>query len=323
VLDPLIGAAGDTSRRRAVLVLGGVVFAVAGLLVAAAQSFGILLAALLIANPASGAFVSLAQATLMDIEPSRRERNMARWTLAGSFGYVGGPLLLAVALGIGFGWRPAIAALAVLALPLAAAARRTPHIGSSRSHPSFSESLRSAFAALRRPDVLTWLATLEAADLMLDVFHGFLALYLVDIARFDPKAAAIGVAVWTGAGLVGDWLLLAILKRMDGLRYLRLSALASLVVYPAFLVASSPGAKLALVAVLGLLNSGWYAIPKARLYEALPGQSGAAVAVGGIGGLVGAAVPLVLGAAAASFGLGPTMWLLLVAPLALYAAARR
>ncbi len=323
VLDALIGAAGDTSRRRAVLVLGGVAFAVAGLLVAAAQSFGILLAALLVANPASGAFVSLAQATLMDLEPGRRERNMARWALAGSFGYVGGPLLLALALWIGVGWRPAIAALAALALPLAAAAWRTPRIGTTPSPPSFSESLRSAFAALRRRDVLRWLATLEAADLMLDVFHGFLALYLVDVARLDPKAAAIGVAVWTGAGLVGDWLLLAVLRGMDGLRYLRLSALASLAVYPAFLVAPSPGNKLALAAVLGLLNSGWYAIPKARLYESLPGQSGAAVAVGGIGGLAGAAVPLALGAAAASFGLGPTMWVLVLAPVALLVSASR
>ena len=51
----------------------------------------------------------------------------------------------------------------------------------------------------------------------------------------------------------------------------------------------SPAGKLVLAALLGLLNSGWYAIPKARLYEALPGQSGAAVAVGGIAGLAGAA----------------------------------
>ncbi len=323
VLDPLIGAAGDTSRRRAVLVLGGVAFALAGLLVAAAQSFGILLAALLVANPASGAFVSLAQATLMDSEPGRHERNMARWTLAGSFGYVGGPLLLGAALWIGFGWRAAIAVLAMLALPLAAAAWRTARIGSSPSHASFSASLRSALAALRRRDVLRWLATLEAADLLLDVFHGFLALYLVDVARLDPKVAAIGVAVWTGAGLVGDWLLLAVLRRMDGLRYLRLSAFASLAVYPAFLVAPSPGAKLALAAVLGLLNSGWYAIPKARLYESLPGQSGAAVAVGGVGGLVGAGVPLFLGVVAAAVGLGPTMWLLVLAPLALLLSASR
>ena len=85
---------------------------------------------------------------------------------------------------------------------------------------------------------------------------------------------------------------------------------------------SSPAGKLALAAVLGLLNSGWYAIPKARLYEALPGRSGAAVAVGGLGGLVGAAVPLVLGFVASSAGLEPTMWILVLAPLALLTASR-
>jgi FSR family fosmidomycin resistance protein-like MFS transporter len=162
--------------------------------------------------------------------------------------------------------------------------------------------------------------TLEAADLLLDVFHGFLALYLVDVARLDPRAAAIGVAAWTGAGLVGDWLLLHVLRRVDGLRYLRLSVPAALALYPAFLVAPSSGLKLALVAALGLLNSGWYAIPKARLYATLPGESGAAVSVGGIGGLAGAAVPLALGLVAESFGLGPTMWILLLSPVALLAA---
>src|SRR5947207_11280125 len=142
--------------------------------------------------------------------------------------------------------------------------------------------MRDTLSALRRREVVHWLLTLEAADLLLDVFHGFLALYLVDVVRLDPRAAAIGVAAWTGASLAGDWLLLRVLRRIDGLRYLRLSALASLALYPAFLVSPSPAPKLALVCALGLLNSGWYAIPKARLYAALPGESGAAVAVGGI-----------------------------------------
>jgi MFS transporter, FSR family, fosmidomycin resistance protein len=75
--------------------------------------------------------------------------------------------------------------------------------------------------------------------------------------------------------------------------------------------------KLVLVAVLGLLNSGWYALPKAGLYASLPGRSGAAVAVGGIGGLLGACVPLALGFFAGAVGLAATMWVLLVAPLAL------
>ena len=146
----------------------------------------------------------------MDVLPGERERSMARWTLAGAFGYVGGPLLLSAALWLGFGWRAALAGLAVVAVPLAVAARRTPQIAPSEPQ-SLAASIRSSLAALRRAEVLRWLATLEAADLLLDVFHGFLALYLVDVARLDPGAAAIGVAVWTGAGLLGDWLLLAVL----------------------------------------------------------------------------------------------------------------
>jgi FSR family fosmidomycin resistance protein-like MFS transporter len=81
--------------------------------------------------------------------------------------------------------------------------------------------------------------------------------------------------------------------------------------------------KLALVAVLGLLNSGWYAIPKAGLYGSLPGRSGAAVAVGGVGGIVGASVPLMLGFVATSVGLAAAMWVLLLAPLALVVATPR
>jgi FSR family fosmidomycin resistance protein-like MFS transporter len=289
-------------------------------LAAGASTFWALLVALVVANPASGAFVSQAQATLMDLAPVERERNMARWTLAGSFGYVGGPLLLSAVLWLGFGWRVALLALALLAAPLVAAAGRAPQLAASEPKP-LTTSIRGTLVALRRREVLRWLATLEAADLMLDVFHGFLALYLVDVARLDPEAAAIGVAVWTGAGLVGDWLLLHVLRRVDGMRYLRWSAAASLALYPAFLVVSSAGLKLSLAAVLGLLNSGWYAIPKARLYASLPGESGAAVAVGGIAGLAGAAVPLALGLVAQSAGLGTTMWILLLAPLALLAAA--
>jgi FSR family fosmidomycin resistance protein-like MFS transporter len=298
------------------MLVGGLCFALSVGLTSVSIGFWTLLAALVIGNPATGAFVSLAQATLMDLEPDQRERNMARWTLAGSFGYVGGPLALATALWLGLGWRGLVAVLAAAALPLAVAARRVPHTPVEDGR-SLRTSLTHALASLRNREVLRWLGLLEAADLLLDVFHGYLALYFVDVARVDAGAAALGVAVWTGAGLVGDWLLLWILRRVRGRRYLRVSALAGVAVYPTFLLVPGYGTKLVLVAALGLLNSGWYAIPKAGLYAALPGRSGAAVAVGGIGGLLGACVPLVLGFAAGSVGLAATMWILLLAPVAL------
>lgn len=321
-LDPLIGAAADTARRRALLLFGGFAFALSAALASASVGFWTLLLALLIGNPATGAFVSLAQATLVDLAPERRERNMAWWTLAGSFGYVGGPVVLTVALWIGVGWRGALAGLAVVALGLTLAARRLPS-AFHRDGGSLVQSLAAAIRALRRREVLRWLALLEAADLLLDVLFYFLALYLVDVAGWSVAEAALGVAVWTGASLVGDALLIPVLRFVRGSVYLRVSALGALLCYPLFLAIPGHGPKLVVLAALGLLNSGWYAIPKAGLYGSLPGQAGAAIALSGITGLVGAAVPLGIGVAAEVAGLGATMWALLAAPVILLALTPR
>ena len=290
-------------------------FAAALALLSCSSHFWMLLGALLLAYPASGAFVSLAQASLLDAGSTGSERAMAAWTLAGSFGYVLGPVIVVVATWTGAGWRGALVTLAAAVAGCVLAAR-TVQLGSATSRP-FRETLLGIRAALRTRAVLRWLAVLEAADLLLDVFHGFLALYFVDVAGTSPGLAAGAVAAWTGAGLAGDALLLPLLRRVDGIRFLQATALASLAVYPAFLLCGDVRGKLALVAVLGLLNSGWYAVPKARLYEELPGRSGTAVAVGGLGGLVGSTIPVALGAAAGAFGLGAAMWALLVAPFAL------
>jgi MFS transporter, FSR family, fosmidomycin resistance protein len=315
-LDPVIGLAGNTRWRSTLIFAGGVVFFASTALSAVAIGFWTLLVALLIGNPAVGAFVSLAQATLMDSEPGNRDRNMARWTLAGSVGYVAGPVLIAGGIAAGLGWRGVLLGLAVAALPLAVAARRIT--------PPPEKAPRQPFlAALRSRAVLRWLALLEASDLLMDVFHGFLALYLVDVAGAGAVEAALAVGVWTGAGLVGDAALLWLLRRVSGLRYLRASALAALAVYPAFLGIPSLPVKLVLLALLGLLNSGWYALPKAGLYSALPGASGTAIAVAGVGGLAGACVPAGFGFLAQTVGLGPTMWLLLIAPAALLVGVPR
>src|SRR5439155_24303451 len=77
---------GDTHRRKLLIIAGGVVFVASVVLTAVSDSFWPLLGALLLFSPASGAFVALSEASLADVEPARREQNMARWTAAGFAG---------------------------------------------------------------------------------------------------------------------------------------------------------------------------------------------------------------------------------------------
>jgi len=322
MIEPFVGILGDVWKRRALILGGGIFFALACFLTAASRNFLFLLIAFMVFYPASGAFVSLSQASLMDAAPARHEQNMVRWTFAGSLGVFAGPLLLGGAVLIGFGWRGMFLALSGLAvLLLVSAWRFLPRpSGEALPTPRWVElwaGMRAALAALKRGAVLRWLVLLEFSDLMLDVLYGYLAIYFVDVVGFTAARAALAVAIWTGFGLLGDFLLIPLLERVHGLNYLRLSAITEFVLFPAFLVVPNPWAKLAVAGLLGLFNSGWYAILQGNLYTSMPGQSGTVMALNDVAGVVGKLIPLGIGWAAQSFGLGAAMWLLLAGPLGL------
>lgn len=322
LVEPLLGVLADTRLRGALVVGGGLAFA--ALLVAAADAgtFAVLLVALALLSPASAAFVSLAQVTLMDHAPAERERSMARWTLAGAAGAVAGPVALAAAVALGLGWRGLLVALAAaaLALALAVAARGLPPRPADGA--SNCQLLAGLGRALRLPGVVRWLVLLELADLLVDVFASFLALYLAEDAGLGERGAALGFGVWAAAGLAGGAGVLRLLRRVGGLAYVRASAAASLALLPAFLLVPG-GAKLVPLAALGALTAGWYPVLKARLYDALDGRSGAAVALGSAAGLLLAPVPPAVGAAADAVGLTAALLLLAVGPLALVVALRQ
>ena len=342
---PLGIAAGGQARRRRAVLIGGLAFIVSLLAVSGARSFLVLLAAFTAFFPASGAFVSLTQAELMDAWPERQAQVMARWDLAGSAGAVAGPLVLTAVLAAGGGWRVAYLVLAaVAALAWAGTCARDPVPGPSDAAASaafagsdagsdacggFWARARGVLGALRDWSTVRWVLLIEVADLLVDVLTGFLALYLVDVAHLTPQVAAVAIAIRLGAGLAGDAALVvvldrvAVLGRVADVTVLRASAVAAALLYPGFLLAPGPVAKLIILAVLSAATAPWYPILQARLYGSLPGRSSVAVTLSSGAAMAGGLGPLTVGLVAGSFGLSWALAGLVVVPVAVLAGSMR
>jgi MFS transporter, FSR family, fosmidomycin resistance protein len=328
---PLGVLAGDGRRRRLAVLGGGILFVLTLLGVASAHTFGVLLIAFVVFYPASGAFVSLTQAQLMDAGPDRQAQLMVRWDLAGSAGALAGPLLLTAVLAAGGGWRVGYLALAVISgvAWLGALLRRSPAAtaagaaaGEAEAEAqawarlSWTERARETLVALRTWGTLRWVLLIEVANLLVDVFTGFLALYLVDVVHLAPAIAALAIAIRLGAALAGDAALIAVLERAGDLTVLRVSAAAAALLYPGFLLVPGVVPKLAVLAVLSAATATWYPVLQARLYGSLPGRSSVAVTLSSAAGMAGGLGPLAVGLAAKGLGLSWALAGLAVVPLA-------
>ena len=338
---PLGVLAGQGRRRRLAILGGGVLFVLTLLAVATAHSFAVLLCASVAFYPASGAFVSLTQAEIMDAWPERQAQVMARWDLAGSTGAVAGPLLLAAVLASGGGWRAGYLVLAGLAaltwlgaylrradVPVASPPSGDGDSGDADSRDadsgdgdeaeprSWRARAREIGAALRDWETLRWLVLIEVADLLVDVFTGFLALYLVDVVHMTPAVAALAIAIRLGAALAGDAALVVLLERAGDLTVLRVSAVAAALLYPGFLLVPGIVPKLVVLAALSAATAPWYPVLQARLYGSLPGRSSVAVTLSSAAGLAGGLGPLAVGLLAQGFGLSWALAGLVLVPVA-------
>jgi len=322
-IEPFLGILGDVWKRRLLILGGGIFFTFSLVLTAISGSFLPLLISFIIFFPASGAFVSLSQASLMDSDPKRHEQNMARWTSAGSLGNVLGPLVLGAFVYFGLGWRGTYVLLASISTCcLLAALRHLPPDKETASRfPSFDsvfDGFRAAFSALKRGEVWRWLLLLEFSDLMLDVLLGFLALYFVDVARATHTQAGIAVTVWLALGMLTDLLFIPFIDRQpDSMKFMRGTALLEVFAFSIFLLAPGFFPKLIAIVFVNIFNTGWYPILKGRLYSTLPGQSASIMAVESVTAPLAKLFPFLIGLLADQFGLGIAIWLLLLGPLAI------
>lgn len=312
-IEPALGLLADRGHRRALVLAGGVLSALVLVGNAVATAFPVVLAAFVLGAPAAGAFVTLTQTVLMDAAPGQHERSMARWVFVGSVGVTAGPVLIAGASVAGLGWRPVMWLLAGLGLLLTLMVRTLP-LDTVTNDDEDHASVRSAVAMLKNPEVRRWLTVIETADLLVDVFFSFLAVYLVDVGGADPTQASFAVSLFSMGGIAGSALLLSMLPRYDGLTYMRASAAGAAALFAVFLIVDPLPVKIAAATSIAVLGSGWYTVPKARLFSALPGRSGIVVALESSASLLGGQTPLVIGAVSDAAGLGSAMWLLTLAP---------
>ncbi len=325
MLEPMLGLLGDTRHRYALVVGGSVATAIGLLLVSVTQTYGVLLLAFCGMYVASGAYVNLSQATLIDRDPDRAEQTMARWTLLGSIGVTASPLIVTAVFAIGYTWRNVYLAYAIVAagfVTLLFARKFNSHPGAREKTISIRQLGGGLIGALRNRQMLKWIILTELADFMLDKLLEVTGLYFHDVAGVSLAGASAAVAVFTVAGLIGNGLIVPALEKVRGLRVLRVSSIVVLIAYAALLLVPSVWLKYVLIAVISFSTSGWFAILRAKCFEVLPGQSGTVIAVTSLANVSSLFVPVLVGGLADAIGLQSAMWLLAIGPVALIIGVR-
>ncbi len=94
------------------------------------------------------------------------------------------------------------------------------------------------------------------------------------------------MAVWTGAGLLGDFALIPLLERVQGLRYLWISALLELALFPAVLLTSDFTASWC-CSLCSVSSTPGGMRSCRRSFTRAAGRSGTALAVKNVSGIVG------------------------------------
>jgi FSR family fosmidomycin resistance protein-like MFS transporter len=319
-VEPVIGLLGDTRYRRTMVVGGIIATTISLLLVAGSSTYLFILAAFVIMASASGAYVNLAQATLIDRNPERAEHTMSRWVVLGSIGVTVSPLLATLSFYLGYGWRGlylGLAGVAGLYVALLFRVKFNAHAGAEDESVAPGKLFQMLLEGFRNKELMRWVLITELADLMLDKLLEVTGLYFHDVVGVSIPAASGAVAWSSIVGLVGAVVLVPVIERISGLKLLRWSAVIVLFTYVAFLLVPVVWVKYILIGVISLCTAAWFPVLRAKSFQAMTGQSGVVTAVSAMVNASSLFVPTVLGGLADMFGLRWAMWLLVLGPLSL------
>ncbi len=284
ILEPIMNLLSDRGSKRWWVIGGLLGLAIGFALMGTVHTFGLLLLAFALSQPADDAAVGLAQAALIDFAPKQSARTMTHWTLMGSVGDLLSPLAVTTLVAFQLGWSALcwLATALWLALALVVILQRFPRstdTANTDDKPPSTTIWQNLREALSDRVLLRWGAISLVTSMLDEVFLGFAGLYLRDVLHASKTAVGLVLAV----GMVGTLLSLLLLS-------------------------------LALF-VIGFGAASWYPIAKAAAYTRHPGRSGTVRAVIGLGAPFEVALPGIVGFVAGRFGILAGIGLLGLAPL--------
>jgi MFS family permease len=291
------------------------------LLAASASSMWMLALAFGAWGSIGGLGCGLCQGVLMDAYPDERERWMTRWTLMGAIGDAATPLLIIAVTSAGMGWRAALAiagalhlihALVLSRVRLEATTASDDEDDEEEPRGSIGQKLREA---LRDRELMLWLAASAACCLLDEILVAFGALYLHDELAAGIEVQGLAFLLCAVFGALGLFLTERLLHRVDPLRLLIATSLATALVFVLWLCVRTIPASVVLLGLIGLFCAPLYPICAARAYAARPGQAGLVAALDQLFAPVPLLAPLLVGFVADRSGIVIALAILLLQPV--------
>jgi predicted MFS family arabinose efflux permease len=261
---------------------------------------------------------------LVEAYPDQRERMLTRWAFLGSLGDAVAPAFVATSFAITGSWRGALAAAAAgYALHGAWVLATMPdNRPAASSDDDGDESLRTALArGLKNPSLMSWLGATALCTLLDEILLAFGSLYLREVHGASPALQATAFTAFAIGCGVGLLLTDRALTRVPPERVLIASCIVCIAAYAAWLAIDSSIASVLLLGLVGLGTGPLHPLAQARAYAAHAERPGVVAALEMLYSPIELLAPLIIGAFADRYGLGPALALLALQPIAILAMA--